>query len=214
MNLDVRFALTVIILTSTAVWLHMREDYEVLPPRRPFSALPRQLGDWHGTDVPISSEVLDVLGRGDFLSRTYRDNSRALPNVDLFIAYFPSQRTGDTIHSPEHCLPGAGWSPLGSSKVTLALPGRSPFPANRYLVARGEDRLLVLYWYWAHNRAVASEYWAKFYLVADAIRLNRSDGAMIRVTTPVGRESVGTAQSRLVAVAGELVPVINAYVPP
>jgi EpsI family protein len=213
MRFDFRFALTGILLAGTAVFLDSRKSFEVLPPRRPLASLPHQLGVWRGVDVPISSNVLDTLGRGDFLSRVYQDDSDQ-SFVDLFIAYFPSQRAGDTVHSPEHCLPGSGWFPLESGRIMLALPGHVPFAANRYLVAKGSDRTLVLYWYWAHDRAVASEYWAKIYLVADAVRLNRSDGAMIRVITPLRDETVDAAQRRLVSFAQELVPHINSYAPP
>ena len=134
--------------------------------------------------------------------------------MDLFIAYFPSQRTGDTIHSPKHCLPGAGWLPIESQRITISLPGESPHFANRYVIAKGNDRQLVLYWYLAHNRAVASEYWAKFYLVADAMRLNRSDGALFRVTTPLqAGEAADSAQERLLSLAGETTPLLSRYIP-
>src|SRR5271165_1813028 len=66
--------------------------------------------------------------------------------------------------SPKHCLPGAGWHPTESSRISISLPGIAPFEANRYVIAKGDERELVLYWYWAHDRALASEYWAKFYL--------------------------------------------------
>jgi EpsI family protein len=175
--------------------------------------LPHQLGAWSGAEVPLSSEILNVLGPGDFLSRTYQ-NSFTSEVVDLFMAYFPSQRAGDTIHSPENCLPGSGWSPLESRQVVLSLPGHAPFRANRYLIGKGEERGIVLYWYWAHDRAEASEYLAKFYLVADSMRLNRSDGALIRVSTSLRiGEGANTAQQRLVAFTGELVPIVNTYVP-
>jgi len=134
--------------------------------------------------------------------------------VDLFLAYFPSQRAGDTIHSPKNCLPGAGWSPVEARRISIALPGRAPFPANRYVIAKGSERQLVLYWYWAHERAVASEYLAKFYLVADSIRMNRSDGSLVRVTTPLNAgETADAAQARLLAFAANVVPLINPYVP-
>src|SRR5262249_3327462 len=84
-------------------------------------------------DIPMDKEVLDVLGPGEFLLRMYQPANGAEQPVDLFIAYFPSQRTGDTIHSPKHCLPGAGWLPVESAHVTLSLPGHAPFPANRYV---------------------------------------------------------------------------------
>ena len=103
---------------------------------------------------------------------------------------------------------------MESKRITLSLPGHAPFPVNRYVIAKGEDRMLVLYWYLAHDRAVASEYWAKFYLVTDAMRLNRSDGSLIRVTTPLRPgESMDAAQQRLVSLAGNLTPLIDRYVP-
>jgi EpsI family protein len=163
--------------------------------------------------VTLSKDVLDVLGPGDFLTRQYQYGS-SRPSVGLFIAYFPSQRSGDAIHSPKNCLPGAGWVPVRSDRVTLNLPGQVPFKANRYLIAKGQERQLVLYWYWAHHRAVASEYWAKYYLVADSIRMHRSDGSLIRLTTAfLPRESVDAAQKRLLALADNISPVIDKYVP-
>ena len=209
-----RFALVALLLAVTALFLHARSRNEVLPTRQPLADLPHQLGDWTGTDVPIQQEVLDVLGAGDFLLRVYQDSSRRQPYVDLFLAYFPSQRAGDTIHSPKHCLPGAGWQPVESGRVTLDLPGHSPFVANRYVIAKGTDRQLVLYWYLAHDRAVASEYWAKFYLVTDSIRLNRSDGSLVRVTTPLRPgETADAAQERLISFAGKFSPQLDQYVP-
>jgi EpsI family protein len=209
-----RFSIAAILLAATAVLLQARSGQEVIAPRQPLGLFPQQLGDWVGTDVPIPSDQLEILGAGDFLLRVYQQTAVPSPYVDLFVAYFPSQRAGDTIHSPKHCLPGAGWFPLEASRTTLSLPGHTPFPVNRYVIAKGDDRQLVLYWYWAHDRAVASEYWAKFYLLSDSMRLNRSDGALIRVTTPMASgESPDAAQQRLISFAGNVVPVINNFVP-
>jgi EpsI family protein len=209
-----RFGLAAVLLAATALLLHARGRYEIFPPRRPLDSFPRQLGNWVGSDVAIPDDALAVLGKGEFLLRTYQSDSVRNPYVDLFVAYFPSQRAGDTIHSPKNCLPGAGWSPVESSRISLSLPGQAPFPANRYVIAKGTDRSLVLYWYWAHNRGVASEYWAKFYLVADSLRMNRSDGALVRVTTPLrSGEDLDTVQARLLSFAGEFSPILNSYIP-
>jgi EpsI family protein len=176
--------------------------------------MPYELGDWTGIDVPLQPDVLEILGPGDFLQRFYQNTSVTEPPVDVFLAYFPSQRTGDTIHSPRHCLPGAGWLPAESSRISISLPGRVPFQANRYVVAKGDDRQLVLYWYLAHDRALASEYWAKFYLVTDSIRLNRSDGALVRVITPLPPgEAVEIAQQRLLSFTETMVPRLDTYIP-
>ena len=208
-----RFVTVVALLGCTALLLRVRNSAEIIPAHQPLQSFPQTFAGWSSTDLPISKDVLDVLGPGDFLTRQYQYGSAA-PSVGLFIAYFPSQRSGDTIHSPKNCLPGAGWVPLRSDRVTLNLAGRAPFQANRYLIAEGEQRQLVLYWYWAHDRAVASEYWAKYYLVADSIRMRRSDGSLIRLSTKfMHGESIDSAQRRLLVLAEHIVPVIDNYVP-
>jgi EpsI family protein len=212
MRMQWRFAVVVFALACTALLLQARTSSEIIPARTPLGSFPHTLGGWDSRDIPISKDVLDILGPGDFLLRDYF-NSASQPAVNLFIAYFPSQRYGDAIHSPKNCLPGAGWSPVESERITINVGGVS-FPVNRYVIAKGESRQLVLYSYWAHDRIVASEYWAKFYLVADSIRMHRSDGSLVRLTTYLGeKESVESGQSRLLSLAGNIVPLIPQYVP-
>jgi exosortase D (VPLPA-CTERM-specific) len=209
-----RLGLAVGLIALTAILLQARSRTEIIPSRLPLSSFPVQLGNWSGRDIPLDQDTLEVLGPGDFLLRGYRDPDGDLPYVDLFLAYFPSQRTGDTIHSPKHCLPGAGWIPEENDRVTLSLPGHSPFPANRYVISKAGAHKLVLYWYWAHDRGVASEYWAKFYLVKDAIRMNRSDGALVRITTDVlPSESPDAAEQRLLPFASTVFPLLDDYIP-
>jgi EpsI family protein len=211
---SLRFVLAVALMATAAIFLQARERNEIFPLRLPLQSFPTQLSSRTSTDIPIDKDVLEVLGPGDFLLRVYQDPAKNQPFVDLFIAYFPSQRAGDTIHSPKHCLPGAGWLPVESRRVTMSLPGHRPFPANRYVIAKGDSRQLVLYWYWAHDRGVASEYWAKFYLVADSMRMNRSDGALVRITTPMYfGETAEAAQLRLLPFAGDVAPLLDNYIP-
>ena len=211
---SLRFILAAALIASTAIFLQARGRNEVFPPRLPLQSFPMQLSAWTGTDFAIPKDVLEVLGPGDFLFRDYQNPAEKQPSVNLFIAYFPSQRTGDSIHSPKHCLPGSGWLPVESSRVTLSLPGHSPFSANRYVIAKGDSRQLVLYWFWAHDRGVASEYWAKFYLVADSMRMNRSDGALVRIMTPLySDETAEAAQQRLLPFASDVAPLLDNYIP-
>lgn len=208
-----RFALSVILLAGTALVLEARNGAEIVPQRAPLSSFPHTLDGWNSSDVQITQDVLDVLGQGDFLLRDYRD-AGSQRDVYLFIAYFASQRAGDTIHSPKNCLPGAGWAPVQTGRVTIAAPGHAPFRANRYLIAKSDERQLVLYWYWAHNRAVASEYAAKFYLVTDSIRMHRTDGSLVRLSMPLAPgESVDNAEQNLVAWAEKVVPLLDTYIP-
>jgi len=214
MRLNARFLIALVLLAGTALFLQARGRSEVFPPRLPLASFPDRVGNWTGTDVEIPKDVRDVLGPGDFLLRVYRPDDETKPFTDLFIAYFPTQRAGDTIHSPKNCLPGAGWTPVDSRRITLSVEGHAPFTVNRYVIAKGTDRQLVLYWYWAHDRAVASEYWARVYLVTDSIRMNRSDGSLVRITTHMlPGESVDSALQRVLPFTGKVVPLLNQYIP-
>lgn len=208
-----RFALALFLLVPAAVFLQAHSRPEVLPPRQDLAAFPMQVGGWVGRDTSLPPNVLEILGPGEFLTRLYRRQGDEA-YADLFVAYFSSQRTGNTIHSPQNCLPGAGWTPIERSRLPLTAPDGSSGVVNRYLLAKGADRVLVLYWYQAHGRIVASEYWAKFYLVADAIRLNRTDGALVRVVVPLspGQES-RAAEQRAVGFARQILPSLERCIP-
>jgi EpsI family protein len=209
-----RFIVAALLIAATAIFLQARTRNEVFPARQPLESFPHQLGSWTGADVPIEKDVLDVLGNGDFLLRIYQTRQDRQPDVDIFIAYFRSQRAGDTLHSPKNCLPGAGWTPISNTRIALSTPGHAPFPANRYVIAKGDARQLVLYWYWAHDRGVASEYWAKFYLVADSIRMNRSDGSLVRITTAMyPGETPAAAEQRLLPFTNSVLPLLGNYIP-
>jgi len=209
----VRLPRVIALLGGTALFLRSRGQAEIVPSGNPLALFPLRVGNWQGRDIPIPPWALDVLGPGEFLERGY---SRALdePWADLFLAYFPSQRMGSTMHSPQNCLPGSGWTPVEFARVELTRPSGGKVKVNRYVLAKGLDRTLVLYWYQAHGRVVASEYWAKFYLVADAIRMNRSDGTLIRVMTPIARdEGPASAERRGVAFVQDVLPLLDRYIP-
>jgi len=208
-----RFVLVAALLVGTGLFLRSRAQADILPPREPLSSFPLQIGDWQGTAITIPKWALDVLGTGEFVQRSFRRFPEEAP-VDLFIAYFPSQRMGSTMHSPQNCLPGAGWTPVETARVPLLESGRAKTQVNRYLLAKGLDRMLALYWYQEHGRVEASEYWSKFYLVADAIRFNRSDGALVRVMTPItSNETEASAETRGEAFIHVLRPLLDTYVP-
>lgn len=208
-----RFGVTLMLLLAAAVFLEARRQAEPVPLRRSLAEFPKNLAEWNGTDFPLDQDVLQVLGPGDFLARLYRGSVTA-PPVDLFIAYFPSQRAGDTIHSPQNCLPGAGWSPLENSKLELSRPDGRRIVVNLYLIGKGMEQRVVLYWYQAHGRVVASEYAAKYYLVADAIRSNRSDGSLVRVSTPVASaEGRAGAVQRTTRFAEQILSLLDNYIP-
>jgi EpsI family protein len=215
-----RFGIAAVFILATALLLQAHRRGEYSPPRSPLASLPAQIDSWTGTDEALDQETLDILGPGEFLVRDYvYENAsqlqpRSQPWINLYIAYFPTQKAGDTIHSPNHCLPGAGWVPISREVVQFTRPDGSSFPVNRYVVSKLGDRKLVLYWFQAHGRVVASEYWAKYYLVADSIRMNRSDGALVRLMTPMLEgESPNAAQARMMKLGSQFLPLLDNYIP-
>jgi EpsI family protein len=159
---------------------------ENVPAARPLSELPKQFQGWQlAREEAIDPSIQEVLRADDTISRIYFDSVTGRA-ASLFVAFFKTQRTGQAPHSPKNCLPGTGWVPSESGVVSIQIPGRGePIRVNRYLVSKGTQSALVLYWYQSRERVIASEYAAKFYLVADAIRHNRTDTALVRVTVPL-----------------------------
>jgi EpsI family protein len=207
-----RFWTVVVLLAGTVVVLYARANSDLIPAREPLAQLPDTITGWTSRDLPIDQETRDVLGDGDFLSRDYIHEGQ-IP-IDLFIAYFPTQRTGSTIHSPKHCLPGAGWMFESSRYVDLKDDDGKTHRVGEYVISSGQAKEFVIYWYEAHGRSVASEYWAKFYLVADAMRMNRTDGALVRIITPImSHEGESQAKARAEGFAAELAPMLTRFIP-
>jgi len=177
--------LTVVLLLQAALVYGFARK-EVIPVNRPLSETPQQFGSWQlQQEGVVEKEVQDVLKADELLTRSYVSLAQQM-SAHLFVAYFRSQRTGQAPHSPKNCLPGSGWVPDLQDEVKIDIPGRSqPIEANRYVVAKGDQKSLVLYWYQSRDRVVANEYKAKFYVVADALRYNRTDTALVRIVVPV-----------------------------
>ncbi len=213
-----RYWVIVLLLMATWVTLTLRAAVDRVLPSEDLSLLPHTLGRWKGQDIPIQSDILAVLGNGRFLDRFYTDpapsGQSAQPPVSLFIGYFPTQRTGQSIHSPQNCLPGAGWSFLSSRTITLDQPGFHHYQVGEYLITDGTSKEVVLYWYLAQGRSIANDYLAKAYMMLDAIRYNRTDGALVRVVTSLEPgEALATAEQRDIRFADRLVPLLPRFIP-
>jgi len=199
-----------------AVLVGRAERPEPAPIRTSFAHFPMRIGDWRGVQQPpFEPRVLAVLGVDDYLSREYYGANRA--EVGLYMGYYGSQRQGDTMHSPLNCLPGSGWEPVSRTMLPVSITDGRPdsqIIVNRYVIEKGIDRLLVLYWYQSHGRVVASEYWGKFYLIRDAVRLNRTDGSLVRIIAPIeGSDGEAGAEQTAVRFVRALFPMLGEYLP-
>jgi EpsI family protein len=210
-RLQSRGLLLAAVLLAAAAVLPTSTDAESVPPRTPLPLLPMTLGDWAGVDAaPLDDEVRRVLGVDDYVLRTYRSAAGA---VGLYAGYYTSQKQGDAIHSPMNCLPGAGWVPGEYARIPIESPGRR-IEVNRYVIRKGEDRQIALYWYEGRGRAVANEYQSRALLVWDALRRNRSDGALVRITSPVAKgQAIEDAERQAVAFGAQLLPQLSRYIP-
>ncbi len=205
-----RLLATVVLLLGGILVVHAPGGTEQLPPRQPLDRLPFQLGGWRGGDDPIEKRIVEAVGVDDYLSRVYRDPSGNA--VQIYIGYYKSQKTGDTFHSPKNCLPGGGWLPVSSETLTFSPAPGERVAANEYVVEKGLDSDLVIYWYQLQGRAVESEYWAKVWMVIDAMTRHRTDGALVRICVPMTRGKTA-AIDQGVALARLIYPRLADFVP-
>jgi len=209
-SVSIRLWVTIGILLSVFLLLQTMSHGEAIVPRQPLQDLPYALAAWTGKDQALQQDVLRVVGVSDYTNRYYTSSSE--PSVQLYVGYYASQRTGDTIHSPKNCLPGSGWDPIRSGYVTLQLTNGRKIVVNEYVIQQDQNKQLVFYWYQGRGRVIASEYAGKLCLVADALSRNRTDGALVRLVTPM-QDDEEKARARLTDFTQELFPALEKLIP-
>ena len=213
---SVRFIALIIVIVAVGVvvntWAYLGEAHV---DRKQLKDFPQEVGEWRRSrpDQILDDATLAVLRASDYLLRDYRRADGQVGN--FYVGYYASQREGATYHSPLNCLPGTGWTLSEPGTAMVSLPDGSQFAANKYVIENGQYRSLMLYWYQGRGRTVASEYWGKVYTVIDSVRLRRSDGAMVRVTVPVGDspDSEDVALKTALDLSAEAVAALPEFVP-
>jgi EpsI family protein len=229
------YLLAIAILVATTFFIEISySPAEELVPNKPFSEFPLVLADrWEGREVGLKEEIEKALELSDYMMRRYvpaagqvgeeaglkasegnqsMREKRALP-VWLYVGFYQSQRTGSTYHLPKNCLPGAGWTIMQSEYVTLPMPGDQSVTINQVLVQKGLDKQVILYWYHERGRVIASEYWAKGYLVWDSMTKHRSDGSLVRISVPVQDGTEEEAFDHAVQFLQDMWPVLLDFMP-
>ena len=212
MKPSLRFGILLVLILVAGIlvnaWSYLGEAHV---ERKELKDFPQNVGAWQktGNDQILDGETLKVLRASDYLLRDFRKSDQV---ANLYVGYYASQRTGATYHSPLNCLPGSGWTLSEPGKATIALPDGSSFVANKYVIQNGDYKSMMIYWYQGRGRNVPSEYWGKIYTVFDSVRLRRSDGAMVRVTVPIGN-SEAAAEQTAVEFAATASTVLPEFVP-
>ncbi|MCI0433645.1 MAG: EpsI family protein [Gemmatimonadetes bacterium] len=199
------------LLLSGIILVEGLSEQQRMPLRAPLAdVLPASFAGMNSEDLPLSREEERVAGMSSYVFRLYSEDGDQ-PGMSLYVGYYESQAQGQTIHSPRNCLPGAGWEALRSTPATVVTPD-GVVTVNRYLVQRGGDRALVLYWYQGRGRVEASEYSVKLDLLRDAALRRRSEEALVRVMVPItaGEAASFELASRL---AAAVMPAVSRALP-
>jgi exosortase D (VPLPA-CTERM-specific) len=193
--------------------LYLSGRHEVVPERLRFISFPVNLGPWQGHPSLLEPQIEQVLKPEDYVISDYTKSKHDI--VNFYVAYYASQRKGYSPHSPIVCIPGGGWQITRFERTSYYSKALGmTLPLNRVVIARGNDKQLVYYWFVQRGRNIANEYWSKWHLFIDAIIKNRTDGALVRLVTPFyPSESEGAADERLQSFIDELEPRLRAYLP-
>jgi exosortase D (VPLPA-CTERM-specific) len=203
------YACLLLICSTVLTGLLISNRPEIVPERSRFVTFPATIGEWRGHPSLLEPQVEYGLALEDYILSDYSKSDGKI--VNLYVAYYASQRTGESPHSPLVCIPGDGWSITKLERTSYG----ADEPLNRAIIERNGSKQLVYYWYEERGRKVASEYWSKWYLLFDAITKNRSDGALVRlITTVLPGELEGDADKRLQLYMRDLLPNLNGYLPP
>jgi EpsI family protein len=196
------FTATVALLAGTIFLGDLTARRVPSPLAVPLVQISPDVAGWKAIrDQELPASTLHALDATSYLSRAYKKDSREL---DLFIAFYAQQRAGESMHSPKHCLPGAGWEIWKHDSALVSTNG-SQYEVNNYSIQNSGTRMLMLYWYQSKSRIIASEYLGKILLAHDTILTGRTAGSIVRIMLP----DVPSARDEGVAFAASLIPEVQ-----
>ena len=189
---------------------------EILAQRESLNAFPLRIGEWSGQQIPLEKQIVETLKLTDYVNVNYAKAGDRRP-VNLYAAYYASQRKGEAVHSPRSCIPGGGWrieSVTQRLVPEIAVASGESLQVNRVVIAKGQIRQVVYYWFAQRGRNLTNEYLVKWFLFWDGMIRNRTDGALVRLVTPLrANEDVGIADKRLTSLLQKIYPTIGRYIP-
>lgn len=204
---------SVFILGFTFLASHGTSYRSKVPALKSFNDFPMKIDSWKGTRQIMEKDFIKALDLSDYVLADYYDTDGNI--VNLYVAYYERQTKGEAIHSPASCLPGTGWRIF--SRKTLVIPTQyfgGKFSVVQMVIQKGDEKQLVFYWFQQRGRVITNEYLMKFYLFWDALTKHRTDGALVRVMSPIYRnEDTKEAQRRLVDFTQRIIPILMKFIP-
>ena len=206
-------AASAVLSAFVIITLALPRAAEIIPVRTAFVEFPMNIGAWTGRRDVLEGVYIEQLKLDDYLLADYvNDGNR---QVNLYMAYYGSQRKGEAVHSPRSCLPGGGWQfrDFGQRELPVRIEGRN-LRVNRTLSELGSRRELVYYWFQQRGRVVTNEFAVKWYLFWDALSRHRTDGALVRLIAPVPTGGDAAQADRLLTeFAARIAPSLPKYIP-
>ena len=209
-----QFLVAVVLLGATLAFSQGVDFREKIPISKSFDEFPLDIGEWSGVRSAFGRDILDALDLSDYISVDYRNGSGK--NVNFYVAYYESQRKGESIHSPATCLPGGGWEYKQAGKTTIFLSQdkKETMNVNQAFMQLGDMKQLSYYWFPKGGRILTNAYQLKLYTFWDALTKQRTDGALVRLITSVyDSEELADAEERLQGFARKIQPVLSEFLP-
>ena len=209
-------AASILLILAVPLTMMIGDRQEIIPEREQLATFPMHFDKWRGTEVSMEQQYIDVLKFDDYLMGNFSESRYDLP-VNLYIAYYASQRKGASVHSPKTCIPGGGWKISGIEQHVISgvdIGNDIPLKVNRVVISKGEQRQLVYYWFQQRGRYLTNEYFVKWFLFWDALTKQRTDGALVRViiSLPDG-VSIAKGDKELGNFTRAIFPVLKNYLP-
>lgn len=202
-----------VLMILTIVVLNYLSRPENIHPKKPLSTFPKQIGEWVGKEERFEERIYDTLGVDDSFLCSYRTPNG--DHVQLYVGFYRSQREGELIHSPKHCMPGAGWNIIQTSLEQVTIPNSNPerIEMIKLLLEKADQQQVILYWFQSRGRFIASEYMQRIYLVIDSIAKHRTDGSFVRLMSPVNNGGEHRTSGVMKGFVELLLPVLQEYLP-
>lgn len=212
-NSNSKYWFLVALLVCGGIFINLLQQRgETQIARKDLTEMPQTLGDWRqkGSEIRFGAQTESVLRVSDYTMREFLDSKGRLANI--YVGYYASQRTGATYHSPQNCLPGAGWVMKEPKIIEIKTADGKAFNANRYIIENGVYKEVMIYWYQGRGRIEPSEYRDKINTVWDSVLRRRSDGALVRVMTSVGNNEAEATEAAK-DLSAQLAEKLSDYVP-
>ena len=207
-RLPIIIGITIVLLAALSTFTIKHRD-EVIPERAYFSQFPLEINGWKGRTYQFENGENDVLQLKDYLLVNF---NKANTNINMYAGYTDSQRSGSVPHSPKSCIPGGGWEITNTKIHEIAIDNAKTIKVTRMVIAKGESEQIVYYWFHQRGRDLSNEYSMKFALLYDAIKMNRTDGAIVRYTAQVYKSET-EADKALAEFIRETYPLLPRYIP-